>query len=144
MLGSPPPILFPLTLVSTPRVISGRLKYGIHRPGETQAWNQPGSPGGSSIASRATIKVCLASYLGIRPLSLLTAVRPPPGLVKLKHGITPTPLSGETQAWNPSDLVGTSISPPRIQYWFGIATWRSRIQYWLVIATRRTGNPILA
>ena len=51
---------------------------------------------------------------GIRLLSLLMAVRPPPGLVKLKHGITSTPLSGETQVWNPSDLVSSSMASPRL------------------------------
>ena len=42
------------------------------------------------------------------------AFRPHPELVKLKHGITQTPLCGETQAWHPSDLVSSSMASPRL------------------------------
>ena len=52
------------------------------------------------------IKVRLASYLEIRLLGLTMTVRPHPDMVKLKYGITYTPLSGETQVWNPSDPFG--------------------------------------
>ena len=72
--------------------LAGRLKYGV-----------PVHDKGPS-----------SELSGIRLSSLLTAVRPPPGLVKLKHGITATPLSGETQAWNPSDLVSSSMASPRL------------------------------
>ena len=85
------------------------------------------------------------------------AFRPDPALVKLKYGITLTTLRGETQAWNPSDLVAKHFStqeyntglekPPGervIQYWLGIAPRERVIQYWLGIATRRSGNTILA
>ena len=70
-----------------------------------QAWRSPGHDKGPSSE---------ACYLGIRLLSLTLAFRPRPELVKLKHGITQTPLSGETQAWNPSDLVSSSMAPPRL------------------------------
>ena len=83
--------------------------------GDAQAWRSPSHDKGASSG---------ACYLGVRPLSLTMAFRPHPALVKLKYGITLTPLRGETQAWNPSDLVGTRTSPPRIQYWLGIATRR--------------------
>ena len=82
-----------------------------HRPGETQAWNHPGWPRALKPGIPwATIKVRLASYLGIRPLGLIMAVRPHPDKVKLKYGSTQTPLSGETQVWNPLDLVSPSMA----------------------------------
>ena len=96
--------------------------------GETQVWNLQGhdkSPASGlsawpHCAGRLTYgnpkdlvtpqcgitQVRLASYLEIRLLGLTMTVRSHPDMVKLKYGITYTPLSGETQVWNPSDPFG--------------------------------------
>ena len=59
----------------------------LAKSGETQVLKP--RPGALKLGvPRATIKVRLASYLGIRPLSLTTAVRPHPDVGKLKYGIT--------------------------------------------------------
>ena len=71
-----------------------RLKYGISQAVRgAEAWRSPGHDKGPSS------ELC---YLEIRLLSLIMAFRPHPEMVKLKYGITQTPLSGETQVWNPS------------------------------------------
>ena len=80
-----------------------RLKHGLTRLAGRLTYGVPVHDKGPS-----------SELSGIRLLSLLTAVRPPPGLVKLKHGIMPTPPSGETQVWNPSDLVSSSMASPRL------------------------------
>ena len=91
------------------------ITLGNHRPGETQAWNQPGWPRALKHGVPwATIKVRLASYLKIQPSGLTMAVKPCSDKVKLKYGNTQTPLSGETQVWNPSDLVSSSMASPRL------------------------------
>ena len=114
-----------------PRPDMVKLKHGFTQTplsGETHAWNpsdlvsssmasprlSSSFPFSSLLARYPTIKVRLASYLEIRPLGLTMAVRPRADMVKLKHGITQTPLSGETQAWNPSDLVSSSMASPRL------------------------------
>ena len=64
------------------------ITLGNHRPGETQAWKQPGWPRALKYGvPRATIKVRLASYLEIRPLGLIMAVRPHPDMVQLKYSV---------------------------------------------------------
>ena len=80
--SSPPCYTCRHTLISGKTLLEStdleRLNYGISQAGRgAQAWR-----------SRATIKVRLASYLGIQPLSLTSAVRPHPDVGKLKYGIT--------------------------------------------------------
>ena len=83
-----------------------RLMYGISQAGRgAQAWRSPSHDKGASSE---------ACYLEIRLLSLILAFRPHPEMVKLKYGNTQTPLSGETQVWNPSDLVSSSMASPRL------------------------------
>ena len=50
------------------------------------------------------------------------AVKPRPDKVKLKYGNTQTPLSGETQAWNPSNLVSSSMVSPRLSSSLGVSS----------------------
>ena len=68
--------VFLLLFFITYRLTSGN-PLGIHRPGETQAWNQPGWPTGGAQAWRSgghdkgpSSEAC---YLGIRLISLTMA-----------------------------------------------------------------------
>ena len=75
-------------LLLSPRYLSDirEITLGNHRPGETQAWKQPGWPRTLKHGvPQATIKVRLARYLEIRPLGLIMAVRPHPDMVQLKY-----------------------------------------------------------